>query len=163
MADINKLHIYRVKEKYVYYLNKVDNRVQHNKGQKRPYIGVVLKINQFNYFVPMESPKPNHANLKNAIHIMKLDGGKLGILGFNNMIPVKDVALIDFDIEQEPDEAYKNLLRKQLHFCNKHKDEILEHAQKTYDAVTAKKSKFHMKICCNFMKLERACSRFVVR
>ena len=92
------LKIYRVSDKYIRFLKSRDNRVQDNKNRRRPYVGVVLYVGTYKYFVPMESPKPNHQNLKPGRHLMKLDGGKLGLLGFNNMIPVNDAALISFDI-----------------------------------------------------------------
>lgn len=103
----------------------------------------------------MESPKPNHSNIKNGVHIMRIAGGKYGLLGFNNMIPAKEFFLITFDIEDEPDEAYKNLLRNQLNFCNSHKEEIQEHARKTYEGVTVKHTPFLMRVCCDFKLLEQ--------
>ena len=154
MGKRERLRIYRVHDVYIRYMHRIDHRVQYNKNERRPYVGVVLEIEGHKYFVPMESPKPNHQNIKNSIHIMRLDGGKYGLLGFNNMIPAKEQNLIAFDIENEPDAAYRQLLINQIVFCNNHRDEIYEHARKTYEAVTVKKSAFHIKICCDFKKLE---------
>ena len=86
---MDNLRIYRIREGFVEYLHNIDNRVQFNKEERRPYVGIVLSMGGHDYFVPMESPKPNHAKLKNNIHIMKLKGGEYGLLGFNNMIPAK--------------------------------------------------------------------------
>ncbi len=80
----------------------------------------------------MESPKPNHNNIKTGKHIMKLDEGRLGLLGFNNMIPVHDSALISFDIDQEEDKQYAELLRRQISYINRRKVDILDKASKTY-------------------------------
>ncbi|MBR3262817.1 MAG: type III toxin-antitoxin system ToxN/AbiQ family toxin [Lachnospiraceae bacterium] len=157
---MESLKIYRLSDHYVRYLRTKDPRVQDNKGRRRPYVGVVLLVGDYRYFVPMESPKPNHINIKAGHHIMKLDNGALGLLGFNNMLPVPDSALISFDINAEPDPQYADLLRRQASFINRHKGDVLEHASKTYFQVVNKKNKFLLKICCDFKKLERACSRY---
>ena len=101
---MSKFKFVHVSEKYIKYLHSVDNRVQFNKDQRRPYVGIVLSIKQMNYYVPLESPKKNHANIKSNGPILKLDDGKLGIMGFNNMIPVNAKCLIDFDILSLTDE-----------------------------------------------------------
>ena len=152
---MEKLRIYRIMDGFIEFLHKQDRRVQYNKGERRPYLGVVLEMGEHKYFVPMESPKPNHARMKNGVHIMRIDGGKYGILGFNNMVPSKDFFLVPFDISEEPDEQYRNLLWNQLEYCNKHKEEIFDHARKTYEGVTEKHIPFLMKICCDFKLLER--------
>ena len=157
---MESLKLYHVADKYIRFLKSRDSRVQDNKNRRRPYVGVVLLIGAYRYFVPMESPKPNHSNIKPGRHIMKIDDGKLGLLGFNNMIPVHDSALIAFDIDQEPDEKYAELLRRQVSFINRHKTDVFSHASKTYYAVVRKKNPFLLKICCDFQKLERACNKF---
>lgn len=78
---MENLFICHISERYISFLHSRDFRVPFNKGQRRPYVGVVLTVGSFRYFVPMESPKPNHANLKPGKHILKLDGGRLGLLG----------------------------------------------------------------------------------
>lgn len=157
---MSTLRIYRVREGYIQYLHNYDYRVQYNKGEHRPYVGVVLTVGGNEYFVPMESPKPNHAKMKNNIHILKIEGGKYGLLGFNNMIPAKLHYLIDFDIAQEPDPKYRELLKNQLQWCNDHKDTIRERAEKTYKAVTEKKDPFFTRICCDFKMLESVYTKY---
>ncbi|PHU34406.1 type III toxin-antitoxin system ToxN/AbiQ family toxin [Pseudobutyrivibrio ruminis] len=157
---MSKFRFYHINEHYVSYLHSVDNKVQFNKGQRRPYLGVVLSINTLDYFVPLESPKANHANIKSGGPVLKLDGGKLGIMGFNNMIPVIPSCLIPFDIQQEVDEKYKNLLLNQLDFCNKNREIILHRAETTYQKVKSGKVPLYKKVCCNFEKLERKCQKY---
>lgn len=154
------LRIYRVSDKYIRFLKSRDSRVQDNKDRRRPYVGVVLCIGEYRYFVPMESPKPNHAKIKPGYHILKLEDGKLGLLGFNNMIPIQESALISFDIDKEPDEKYAELLRRQVTYINRHKADILAHASKTYYNVVNKKIAFLLGICCDYKKLERACKQY---
>lgn len=157
---MESLKLYRVSDKYIRFLKSRDARVQDNKNRRRPYVGIVLYVGDHRYFVPMESPKPNHANIKPGRHIMKLDDGKLGLLGFNNMIPVHDTAVISFDINAESDEKYAELLRRQVTYINRHKADILHHASQTYYSVVNKKNKFLLGICCDFKKLEYACSKY---
>jgi len=157
---MESLRLYRITDKYIWYLKCRDSKVQDNKNKKRPYVGVVLRVGSFQYFVPMESPKPNHAHIKNGKHIMRIDGGRLGILGFNNMIPVHFSAIESFDINAEPDAAYAELLRRQISFINRHKADVYDHANGTYYEVTNGNNKFLISICCDFKKLEAACNRY---
>ena len=150
-----KLKLYRIDGHYLSYLYGLDRRVQCNKDRPRPFLGIVLTVNEHQYYVPMESPKPNHAKMRDSIPIMKMDGGRYGILGFNNMIPVQEQALISFDIAKEPDRKYQQLLWNQLAFCNSHKIEIYDRAFRTYEAATEKGTPFFKRICCDFKLLEQ--------
>ena len=114
---MNALRIYRVTDHYIAFLHSRDSRVQFNKQTSRPYVGVVLHVGEFKYFVPMESPKPHHKKIKPGTHILKMDDGRLGLLGFNNMIPVRDDVLITFDIAEEPDADYSALLQNKHTFA----------------------------------------------
>lgn len=160
---MGKFHFYHVREGYIEFLHKVDNRVQMNKGQKRPYVGIVLSIAGYDYYVPLESPKPNHANIKSGGPVLKLDDGKLGIMGFNNMIPVRKYCLIDFDFMAEPDKRYQALLMNQLAYCEKNKDLIVSRAKKTYEKAVQGNTQFYRKICCDFKRLESVCDKYKVK
>ena len=157
---MERLRIYKISDKYIHYLHSIDNKVQYNKNAKRPYVGIVFKFGGFNYFVPMESPKPNHAKIKSGKHIIKLKNGEYGLLGFNNMIPVHNDALILYDFSLEKDEKYRRLLERQIFLCNKIKADILNHAQMTYFDVVNKNSEFIVNISCDFKKLEKASKRY---
>lgn len=154
------LRIYKIDEKYIRFLYSRDKKVQYNKGSRRPYIGVVMNVGKYKYFVPMESPKPNHKNMKPGKHIMLIGNGTMGLLGFNNMVPVPEEALIPFDINAVEDEKYKGLLLRQASACNKAKAEIMRRASDTYFDVVNKKNEFLQRISCDFEKLERACKAY---
>lgn len=158
-----KLRLYHIREGYVEFMHKADNRVQMNKGEHRPYVGIVLTIDEFDYYVPLESPKPNHVNIKSGGPVLKLDNGALGIMGFNNMIPVKKNHLIDFDIQTIPDEKYRTLLLKQLAYCEKNRALIQTRAATTYRKATDGKNPFYQRICCDFKHLERISSTYKVK
>lgn len=157
---MESLRIYKVSEHYIRYLSSRDSKVQFNKENRRPYVGVVLKVGGYQYFVPMESPKENHKNIKSGKHILPIEKGAYGQLGFNNMIPVHKDALIEYDIDSEQDEFYRDLLKRQATACNRMKADILDRAHRTYYDVTSKKNKFLMGISCDFKKLEFACKTY---
>ena len=51
--------------------------------------------------------------MKNGKDFRKIGGGKYGAINLNNMIPVPENALIEMDIDMEPNLQYRNLLRNQ--------------------------------------------------
>lgn len=157
---MESLRIYRIEDKYINFLRSIDDRVQLNKNKRRPYVGIVLYVGDFKYFVPMESPKQNHSNIKSGKHILKLDNGKLGLLGFNNMIPIREEAIIAFDINQESDKKYAELLKRQASYINRNKADIYAHASSTYYSRVNGKNKFLNKICCDFKKLEKISKKY---
>lgn len=134
---MNKLRLYKVNIDYIKYLYKFDERIQYNIIQilmmnilkKRPYLGIVLKVHNFDYFVPLEHPREEHRKLKNNEFILKIHNGKYGILGFNNMLPIPESQLIEFNINEQS-EKYKHILVSQYRFCNKHLNEIFIKAKK---------------------------------
>lgn len=151
---MTKLEFFHIDEGYITFLHTIDNRVQLNKCEHRPYIGIVLQINGVNYYAPLESPKPSHQKMKNGGPVMKIDEGKLGLIGFNNMVPVSSRYLLSFDINEIEDEQYRNLLRKQLTYCRKYKNVIYTRADNTYKKAVSGDVPFYRKVCCDFKKLE---------
>ena len=57
--------LFEVDRNYVAKLYRdVDNHVLYHHGDHdRPYVGVIVQRNGFNYFIPMSSPKPKHEHL----------------------------------------------------------------------------------------------------
>lgn len=163
---MNKLKLYRVNIDYIKYLYNFDNRVQYNPykdeeyTKRRPYLGVVLQIHNLNYFVPLEHPRKDHILLKNSSFTFKIRNGKYGMLGFNNMLPIPDSQLIEFNINEQP-KKYRYVLINQYRFCNNHIDEILTKANYTYVKRKNSKNKFILKVCCNFELLEKKCNEFI--
>lgn len=55
------MKLYTVTDEYINYLRQFDNKVYDNKEDKRKvmrkYLGIVLTINEMNYYIPMSSPK----------------------------------------------------------------------------------------------------------
>ena len=117
---ILNLRIVRIDSDYCDYLRKYDNKVAYNKFEKelRPFIGILFKIDECEYFAPLSSPKPKHKKMKNKLDFLKIDNGELGAVNFNNMIPVlkKCYCLVDLNKKTLTLEEYKyqKLLKEQL-------------------------------------------------
>ncbi|WP_324825109.1 type III toxin-antitoxin system ToxN/AbiQ family toxin [Sinanaerobacter sp. ZZT-01] len=150
---MNKLKIYNVTDKYIDFLRQYDIRIPYNKKGRRPYIGVVLQIKEFNYFAPLSSPKPKHLIMKNKADFIKIKSGELGIINLNNMIPVPKEEIILYNIMDEEDTRYQNLLIKQVFSINKMINTILNKATKLHDNVV-RDTNFLDGRCCNFKLLE---------
>ena len=74
---MNKLKLYRIDINYIKFLYRFDKRVQYNTQRedeytkRRVYLGIVLQVNDYNYFVPLEYPRPAHQKIKNNIFIFR--------------------------------------------------------------------------------------------
>ena len=159
---MNNFKLIRINYKYCNYLRMFDNKVPYNEGIKelRPFIGVLIKTKSSEYFAPLSSPKTKHLNMKNNIDFFKIDNGKLGIINFNNMIPVlpEDYNIINLN---DSNDKYNIMLKKQLNFINKNKEKILRSVEKLYNYYLDDKLNFKIKSrCCNFQLLEEKCLEY---
>ncbi|MEK4567020.1 type III toxin-antitoxin system ToxN/AbiQ family toxin [Alkalihalobacillus sp. FSL R5-0424] len=168
---MNILQIYEIDKMYTDYLRKVDDRVRdekdHPNAKTRKYIGLLLEINSFKYFAPLASPKRKFMKMKNDKDFMKINGNQHGAINFNNMIPVHDSALIEYDINAELDYKYKSILIAQTRFIRKNKEEIISIATELYRIMTSdleedqsEKRRLNRR-CCRYLLLEEACSTYI--
>ena len=156
---MDRLKFYNIDDKYIEYLYQFDKKVPFNKNSKRPYIGIILEINEITYFAPMFSPKQQHNKYKaNATHIRI--GKDLGMIKLNNMIPVNKENLKYINFNDIQDKKYKNLLIQQNNFIQLNTDEIRQTAEKLYKFVTIDKKDFFIKLCCDFKLLEEKCKNY---
>lgn len=88
---MNYVKLVNIETSYCDYLRKYDHRVAYNKDNKdlRPFVGALFTVEDKEYFAPLSSPKSKHLKMKNTHGFLKIDGGKLGAINFNNMVPVK--------------------------------------------------------------------------
>ena len=175
--QVKRLRLYRIEMKYIRDLAKKDDNVLSISPQTgkdtRPFIGIVIPYGEIKYCIPLSSPKPKHAGMKNDRDFSKIvdSRGKLiGVLNFNNMIPVCDSVLVDYDItiragDDEPERAYKHLLNDQLRWCNDNQEAIERKAARLYAIVTEEPCKMRAlkRRCCDFKKLERVMARWASR
>ena len=158
------LNLYRIDENYGGYMWLFDEKVPDmaREKNKRPFVGVVIAVGSCSYYAPLSSPKPKHLHMHTAIDFMKIEGGKFGVINFNNMLPVSNeqLVLLDLKIKRGDDEntvKYKLLLTNQKDWCTKHQDLLSKKAGNLYTLF--KEGKLYRNIvdrCCNFELLEKA-------
>lgn len=172
MNEKDKLYFITLTSNYLKYLGIYENKVSLKAN--RPFIGIVFKVNNKEYFAPLSSPKEKHKGMKTNIDFFKIDKGNLGIINFNNMIPVinNDLCRNKLDLEMlskslnTDDIKYFRLLKNQLEYCEKNKNIILAKAEKIYniftknlDKLSESQKKMYRRVI-NFKVLEHASKEF---
>ena len=59
-AVLKELLFYTISRDYIKYLSDFENHISYNKeelGHTRPYLGIVLRIENYDYFAPLYSYK----------------------------------------------------------------------------------------------------------
>ena len=164
---IINLKIVRVNSEYCDYLRKYDNKVAYNKNEKelRPFIGILFKIDVYEYFAPLSSPKTKHINMKNTLDFLKIKDGELGAVNFNNMIPVNEDNYVLINLNKrklnEQEIKYQNLLKEQLKWLNKNYNQVKNKSFRLYELYNNEKLPQNIKQrCCNFKLLEEKCMEY---
>lgn len=155
------IRLVNIDSKYVRFLFSIDKKVMYNKGQKRPYIGILFEVRGHKYYAPLTSPKEKFLSMKNDVDFMRIKGGTLGAINFNNMIPVCENAVSPINTSEIKDIKYKMLLINQIKFFDEYETEIINRATKLYKAYKSKKlRKAVEERCCNFFNLEKAVKKY---
>lgn len=141
-----KLKLYSVSDKYIQYLRSFDNKVYDNKEKsrkhERKYIGVVITVNELNYYIPMSSPKnSDYIDVKNkvirsdtkTIMRMKVANRLYGTLRISNMVPVPINELEPYILSNENDLKYKEIIRGELKYINDNSEKIIKNAKEVYN------------------------------
>ncbi|MCI9039140.1 MAG: type III toxin-antitoxin system ToxN/AbiQ family toxin [Clostridia bacterium] len=141
-----KLNLYSISDRYIRYLRKFDDRIYDNKEEiktyKRKYLGVVLTINELNYYIPMSSPKKSdYINWEKKIirkdtkTIMRIRIGQhlYGTLRISNMIPVPITELDSYVVSEEKDQKYKEVVLGELRYINNNSNKIIKYAKIVYE------------------------------
>lgn len=145
-----------VDSKYIRYLYRYDNRVMYNKGQRRPYIGILFEVKNHKYYAPLTHPKEKFKTMRNCVDFIRIQGGELGGINLNNMIPIVDGAATPILVKDISDIKYKMLLIKQIEFFDDHETSIIDKATKLYKAHKSKTLRKEVYArCCNFSLLEK--------
>ncbi|MCT7674455.1 MAG: type III toxin-antitoxin system ToxN/AbiQ family toxin [Lactobacillus mulieris] len=153
-----KLYLYNINSKYVSELHNIDEHIFYHHGtHNRPYVGILIKLDNFNYFAPLGSPKNKHKKIRENITFSKIKYKDqfLGVINFNNMIPAPNSMIKKINIRRIEDCKYKNLLSSQLRAIQshsnkyKHKANILRLKVKSCELANKQLS-----ICNNFELLE---------
>ena len=145
------MRLYSVSDNYIEYLRNIFPRVYSNKianrTHTRKYLGVVFKLNDFNYYIPLSSPKDAHDYImlngkkvirKDSIIVIRMvvKGTLKGTLQIGTMIPVPDKALIQYNLQDEQDISYKELVQDEIIFIRKNANKIIKTAKLLYSKKT---------------------------
>ena len=159
------LNFYTLDNRYVDYLKKAEleargfSRVPNMEyGNKPKFLcGIVLSVNDVNYYVPVTSYKRQQADN----FLIYADNGLVtSSLRFNYMFPVPSELLHVRTIENEPDRAYRALLSQELRYCLKNQSKIQYLAQRTYKRVVIGKNPELALNSCDFTLLEKKCIEY---
>ena len=158
------LKFYEVDSEYIKYLKENgDDKIPNieYKKHKKFFCGIVLTINNFNYFAPVSS-----YNKKVHTSFLIMDKDKetkklkpISSLRFSFMFPCPIEYLSQKDFSKE-DEKYRNLLRKELRYCNKNIEKIKKLANEVYKLGLKEETRKKFNIC-NFKKLEETYFRYI--
>ena len=163
MGENETLKFYIVNEEYIDYLSQFDNHVSWNKKEKRPYVGIVLKVGNYLYFAPLYSYKVGYDKYKDNPSFIRIEdrkGKNVSIIRFAEMIPVPKTAIQLLDFNSRGDK-YRDLLQAESKFINDNKNVIYTKAKKIYKNVVHIKTPFFTNIACNFELLEQKSKEYV--
>ncbi len=162
---------------YVKYLHGIDPKVEEidYADSVKPYLGIILDIGGFTYYMPVSSPKPHkHMKMKNGKDFLKLidpDSGQLiVVLNINNMIPVPPEYVTELDygaVEKyktfataADKQKYIDLLRKELALIKSMATRIQENAAYLHAHYKRYPDDRLSSRCCNFTKLEEGSKNY---
>lgn len=175
---------YNVDIDYLRYLHSIEPEVQFSEDkdyQQKPFLGIIVLIGSYTYFIPLTSGKPKHSKWKNvgtahyliyeqvkktelrpndiSKSISNVDALKIfAALDIKKMIPVKDGLYTRIDFSALNDQKYADLLEKEYRFCQKIQNGILLKAHQIYEK--QKSTGVVYPIYCNYSKLEAACDTY---
>jgi len=170
------MRVFSIKNDYVEYLKKFDNRVFNNKDDyynfTRKYLGIVISLSSYKYYIPFSSPKEKdyfyvdgirkiRKSTNFLIRMVSNENRLLGTLQISNMIPVTSESLIEYDLSKESNVSYKELVNEELKFIRKNIDEIVKKANIVYkQKVRNYKNINYIHYCVDFLKCEKACESY---
>lgn len=153
LKNIKRLDFIYVDYNYIKYLFKYDNRVRLK--EERPYIGVLFKLNDYNYFAPLSSGYKKSNILTIPIDKDENKNESKGTIKLNNMIPIHKNSIIPLFINQEKRRDYRRLLQAQYFWCKYNANMIKQKAEKLYNKfIENKLPKVYVDVCCDFKLLE---------
>ena len=180
MAEVIKYGFYTVNPDYLEYLNQIDSEVYYNPSYRnsiKPFVGIIVGIENYNYFIPISSAKEKHKRWKNVsdehfliyevidnnitingdIYKYYSDEEKmhiLSILDIKKMIPVPNGCYERIEFDELDDIRYKDLFEKEYAFCLKVKTKVLKKVEKLYQK--QKETGTIRRANWNFSELEKA-------
>ncbi len=180
MTETVKYGFYTVDPDYLEYLNKIDSEVYYNPSYRssiKPFVGIIIGIENYNYFIPVSSAKEKHKRWRNVSDehfliyevidnnitisgdIYKFYSEKekmhiLAILDIKKMIPVPNGCYERIEFDELQDLRYKALFEKEYAFCLNVKMKVVKKVEELYHK--QKETGLIRRANCNFSVLEKA-------
>lgn len=178
------MDFYTVDTGYVKALNQTDSEVFYDSNyEQKPYVGMVIVANGYNYFIPLTSAKSKHRKWKNVncdnyliYEIIKVSRSIpknwvytinpstndvkhiLAVLDIKKMIPVPTRLCNKIQFNSITDKEYRALLLKEYYFLKPLFPTIQTKAQKLYNyQINTGIVKTYY---CNFKLLESICDTY---
>lgn len=164
---MENLSFYNVPSAYVNYLRDFETNIRgfshvplvdyelHNRKGKF-FCGIVLQINDHQYYVPVSSNIRNH---QNTFYLYQR-GRRISSLRFDYMFPVPQEIISVYDLSKEPDRNYVALVDEELSICRSNAPIIRKMAFQTYIELAAPERNLTVERrehSCDFRLLEGAC------
>lgn len=173
------MQLYSISDEYISYLRKKFPRVYSNKEERRvhtrKYLGAVIEIDAHKYYIPLSSPKDKHDYVmvdgkktirKDSLIVMRIVSGTgdkqelKGTLQIGTMIPVPDEAIELYDVEHEPDQAYKDLVNEEIIYIRKNAKKIIRNAKVLYSKRKSGEENRVVQSCLDFIAIEKECDNW---
>lgn len=159
---MDNIKFYQVSPDYVDYLIPYAPHLFHNKQQgqqnERKYIGIVLTINDMNYFAPLSSFKEKHKRMREGLDFIKVKN--YAVINLNNMFPVPNGQYSYVDISKEHNPKYKSLLLSEYRYIKSIQEKIRKNAANLYQIKIKGEVSSLTKRCNDFLKLEELCQKY---
>lgn len=160
------LNIFEIDTSYIQFLSTFEQHIFRNKKItqcfSRKYVGIILKINGFDYFAPLSSFKVKHKRLTETIDFIKL--GTYSVINLNNMFPAPITLCKQVHISSLQNDHYKNLVRAEYRIIRQKSQVILENAKAVYKHKMTNDGKSKLSQRCNdFQLLEEKCQEFIAQ
>lgn len=166
---MEKLNFYTVDTDYVNYLKQAEEEkrgfsrvpnMEYGNDRKQKFLcGIVLQVNNTDYYVPVTS----YTQQKPDNFLIKADNGQVtSSLRFNYMFPVPKMLTAERTISDEPDRAYRALLAQELRYCISNQEKIQYLAERTYKRVLLGKNPGLVTNSCDFLLLEQKCKEYLL-
>ncbi len=159
---MDNIKLYEIAPAYIEYLAPHAPHLFRNKqaGQhnERKYIGVVLTVNDMNYFAPLSSFKEKHHRMQEGLDFIKIKN--YAVINLNNMFPVPAGQYNYVDISKERNPKYKSLLLAEYRYIKSIQEKIRKNAAVLYRLKVKGPASPLTKRCNDFASLEVLCKQY---
>ena len=150
------LKFYDIDEDYVKYLQAIDKQIPNiSYDTNNKFVcGIVLNINDFNYYAPISS---NKAIQKTNLPILNKDDNVIAAIRFCFMFPAPAEVLTEKNLRliDAVNSKYADLLSTEYDYCLLNQQRILDKAKSIYKIGCNKKHVLNY-TCCDFQLLEQS-------